>query len=343
MKWCTPNLITLTRFVCGLVVAAQFVGGDRHARADLMLTSSGIAENLTLATFASGFTDRGDGLGPIGVGFPASGGVLISVEGSTSSAVYQFATDANGQTAAGATLHSYAGFNSVGGIASVGSTLYMAEASLNRVIQLNNDGSPGATVASFAGNPVALATDPSDGHLFVSVFMNGIWDLNPTMGTAVEISTQNVDGISFDSVNRILYAATADATRVIGLNVETKTNVFDSGFIAGRPDGAALGFGSLAGNLFVNTNAGTVVEVNLSTLAQTTIADGGSRGDLVAVDPFDNSLFLTQADRVMRLSGPPGSGFGPAPVIPEPASLTLMGLGALCITFRCLLHKERVR
>ena len=326
------------RFLCGAVVVAQLLTGAGRAKAGMLLTAAGQADNFTLATFANGFVNRGDGLGPIGVGFPTTGGVLISVEGSTSSSVFQFATTANGQTAAGAILHTYAGGNSVGGIASVGSQLYMAEASLNRVIQLNNDGSPGATVASFAGNPVGLATDPSNGHLFVSVFQGGIWNLNPMTGIAKELSTQNVDGITFDIVHRILYGATADATRVIGLNVDTHTNVFDSGFIPGRPDGAALGLGSLAGNLFVNTNAGSVVEVNLSTLAQTTIADGGSRGDLVAVDPFDNSLFLTQSDEVTRLSAPPGGGFGQE--TPEPTSLTMLGLGALSIAGIAWLRKH---
>ena len=329
MKPLTRGLVTLERFLCGLATLALLVVGSRKGAADLMLTPAGVSENLTLTTVASGFTNRGDGLGPIGVGFPTSGGVLVSVEGASTSAVYQFATDANGQTAAGATLRSYAGGNSVGGIAAVGSALYMAEASLDRVIQLNNDGTPGATVGTFAANPVALATDPSNGHLFVSLFMDGIWNLNPTTGAATEVSTQNVDGITFDPGTRILYGATADGTRVIGINVDTSAKVFDSGVIPNNPDGAALGFGSLAGNLFVNTNGGTVVEVNLQTLAQTIIADGGSRGDLVAVDPFDNSLFLTQADRVMRLSAPAGSGFGQP--IPEPSSLTLLSLGAVGI------------
>ena len=43
--------------------------------------------------------------------------------------------------------------------------------------------------------------------------------------------------------------------------------VFDSGFIPGGPDGTAIGTsGSIAGELFVNTNGGTVVEVNINSL-----------------------------------------------------------------------------
>ncbi len=77
--------------------------------------------------------------------------------------------------------------------------------------------------------------------------------------------------------------------------------VFQSGTIATGPDGIALGTGPVAGNLFVNTNGGTVVEVNLKTAAQTIIASGGSRGDFVTVDPNNGTLLLTQTDRIMRL------------------------------------------
>src|SRR5262249_44638607 len=102
------------------------------------------------------------------------------------------------------------------------------------------------------------------------------------------------------------------------------------GFIPGVVDGSALGSGVLAGNLFVNTNGGTVVEVNLTTLAQTLIASGGSRGDFVTADPLDGSLLLTQTDRVLRLTAPPGGGFV-TPSVPEPAGLTLFGIGALSL------------
>ena len=51
-------------------------------------------------------------------------------------------------------------------------------------------------------------------------------------------------------------------------NVATKAVVFDSGNVAGMPDGITLGTGVLAGNLFANTNAGTLVEINLATDAE---------------------------------------------------------------------------
>jgi hypothetical protein len=87
--------------------------------------------------------------------------------------------------------------------------------------------------------------------------------------------------------------------------------VFDSGTISGGPDDIALGVGTLAGNLFVNTNSGELVEVSLKTAAQAVIASGGSRGDFVTVDPNNGTLLVSQSDRMMRLTGPSGGGFIP--------------------------------
>ena len=111
------------------------------------------------------------------------------------------------------------------------------------------------------------------------------------------------DGLAFDPSAGILYAAIHDGPggQVQGFDITTKAVVFDSGTIAGGPDGIALGKGPVAGNLFVNTNGGTVVEVNLATAAQTVIASGGSRGDFVTVDPNNGTLLVTQSDRIMRL------------------------------------------
>ena len=110
------------------------------------------------------------------------------------------------------------------------------------------------------------------------------------------------DGLAFDPSAGILYAAFDAGGRVQGFNITTKAVVFDSGTIAGGPDGIALGKGPVAGNLFVNTNGGTVVEVNLATAAQTVIASGGSRGDFVTVDANNGTLLVTQSDRIMRLT-----------------------------------------
>ncbi len=298
------------------------------ARAGMILTPAGIADNLTLTTFASGFSNRGDGLGPIGIGYPSNGGVLVSVEGANASLVYAFPSHADNQSAASVTPVTYNSGNSVGGIAQIGSTLYMAQSNLNQIIQINNDGTFNHVLTSL-NNPVAFAANPVPGHLFVSLFQGGIWDLNTLTGTATEFSTHNVDGLTYDPSTNRLYAADNFASKIIGFDVGTGTQVFDSGFIAGDPDGTAVGFGSLAGNLFVNTNGGTVVEINLATSAQTVIASGGSRGDLISVDPSNNSLLLTQSDSVLRLTAPLGSGFGPS-ATPEPSSLTLAGMGLLC-------------
>jgi hypothetical protein len=50
---------------------------------------------------------------------------------------------------------------------------------------------------------------------------------------------------------------------------------------------------------------------------------------LGAIDPTDDSLLLDQTDSILRLTAPPGGGFGSTPAAPEPASLTLLGLGSL--------------
>ena len=83
--------------------------------------------------------------------------------------------------------------------------------------------------------------------------------------------------------------------------------------------------GTLAGNIFANTNGGTVVEVNLATQLPPTIATGGSRGDFVTVDP-NGTLLLTQTDSIDRLTAPIGGSF----LTPESASSILMaGMGCL--------------
>ena len=75
--------------------------------------------------------------------------------------------------------------------------------------------------------------------------------------------------------------------------------------IQGDADGVALAStsapSSIAGNLFVNNNNGTIVMVDVHHHnAQSVIASGGTRGDFVAVGP-DGYLYATASDRVEQI------------------------------------------
>jgi hypothetical protein len=61
---------------------------------------------------------------------------------------------------------------------------------------------------------------------------------------------------------------------------------------------------------------------------QTVIANSGSRGDFVKVDP-NGTLLVTQGDSIVRLTAPAGGSFSS----PEPGSVGLIagGLGLLAV------------
>src|SRR5205823_4186619 len=67
----------------------------------------------------------------------------------------------------------------------------------------------------------------------------------------------------------------------------------------------AEGLGPQAGNLYVSCRDSTVVEVNIADpTRKTVIAEHGSTGDALQVDPKDNSLLVTQLDQIVRLTFP---------------------------------------
>jgi hypothetical protein len=78
-----------------------------------------------------------------------------------------------------------------------------------------------------------------------------------------------------------------------------------------------------------STNDGNLFEIDLATKAQTLIGSGGSRGDFARADPYNGSMLLTQTDSVLRLTPPPGGGFG-SPV-PEPSKLVLVACGGAVV------------
>src|SRR5262249_16652854 len=147
-----------------------------------------------------------------------------------------------------------------------------------------------------------------------------IWDVDPIAKTKTVFVNQSADGLSVSPDGTTLYGAING--RILGFNILTKAQVFDSGPIPGGVDGTAAGTGPIFSNfIFGNTNSGQVFEVNLTTSVQTLIATDGSRGDFVTVDPTNNTLLLTQTDTMVRLSGASFT------IVPEPTSALLLGLG----------------
>jgi hypothetical protein len=302
--------------------------------ASLTLTPAGMAQGLSLTTFASGFpsADAGGGTfgGPLGIAFPTTGGVLVSdLPGN----VRLFPNDLDGQNAASAPIgHNYGSANAVG-LAQVGSNIYMTAQALGDLVQINNNGTFNQIILTGLSVPVGLIADPFNGHLFVGAAGSSlIYDVDPIAKTKTPfVSNLTADGLSLSPDGTTLYAK--DVTgHIFGFNTTTKAQVFDSGFIPGGIDGIAVGTGLFSGLIFANTNGGTVVEVNLNTLAQTTIATGGSRGDFATVDPSTNTLLLTQTDSIVRLNG---ASF----TIPEPSSLVLGGLALVLLA--CASHQLR--
>ncbi len=300
------------RFLSLLGVAALTIAGTlslgNRANAQLTLTGAAATAGFTLSTFADNFPTEG-AIGPLGIAFNG-GHVLVSDYPGN---VRVFPTDTDGQHANTIAVAQNYGAHAAVGMATVGSSIYMTGQSSNGVVQLNADGTFNQNIVSYS-SATGIIANPTNGHLFVSNGSN-IIDVDPIAKTSTVFNGAGADGLSTDGTT--LYAAVSG--HVFGYDIVSKNQVFDSGFIS-TVDGTALGFGSLAGNIFANTNDGRIVEVNLSNSAQTLIASGGSRGDFVTVDP-NGTLLITQTSSIVRLT--PGAG-GSFSSTPEPGTVGLL-------------------
>lgn len=319
MKYPQLVLILLTTLCAGVFSDA--------ARAVMMLTTEGIARGFTLSTFATGFPTF-SGVGPLGIAFPGGGKVLVSDH---TGRVRVFPTGADGQNAATVTPSASFGNGNATGIAQVGSRIFMAQQSLGRVVELNADGTFKQVIVTGLPSVTGLTTRPGTGKLFASVVGTSprkIVEIDPVAKSFSTFrSGQTWDGLSFSADGSILYGAVlaGSSSRLQGYRLSDNTQVFD--VLAPFIDGTAVGAGVLNGFIFGNTNDGKMIEIDLSTATTKIIASGGSRGDFVTVDPSNNSLLLTQTDRILRLTAPSGGGFGGT--VPEPPTAWLLALGML--------------
>ena len=309
------------RFSFHLALALLAAAMVSPLHADMALTPAGVGDGFTLSTYASGFPNNG-AVGPVGITFESGGQVMVSSY--ANGLIDVFATDTDGQIYSGGTLSAtnYGGGNPAG-LATTGGKFYLAEQGSGAVVEVDANGNFVQTIVTGVPAATGIIADPINGHLFVSTLGNNvIWDVDPIAKTKTAFVFESADGLTIAPDGSVLYAEVGG--HILGFNTTTKVQVFDSGPISGV-DGTAIGFGSLAGNIFANTNFGQLVEVNLTTDVQTVIGTGGSRGDLVSVDP-NGSLLLTQTSTVLRLTPSSGGSFTP---IPEPSTLLMLGTGLL--------------
>lgn len=328
--------VTISAVLMSTLIAAIQPG---IAQADLMLTAAGSAEGFGLSTFATGFpttTHLGLLIGPLGIGFNSAGQVLVSDRFGD----VRLFPDTDGQNAGAVSpSQNYGDFSSLG-FARVGNAIYLATHVGNAVVQLNDNGTFNQTIVAGINTARDIVVNPGNNHLLVSS-QDGIWDVDPIAKTKVLVLGGATDGIAINGTT--LYGARAfngtNFNSIQGFQIGSWTKSFDSGPISGV-DGIAIGFGSLAGKIYGNTNFGEVWEVSLSNPSlQTLLASGGSRGDLVKVDLSNGSLLLTQSDRVVRLTAPEGGGF--TSPVPEPSTFVLAITGLAGLGMVTLRRKSR--
>ena len=322
MTICCLNM-RIRRFAFGFglatVVALAALSGSANAGA--ILTAAGIGGGFTLSTFVDQIPNGG-GVGPVGITNTSGGNIMVT--GYNNGEIRVF-SDSDGQHWSAGTA---AGTNyccgNIAGLASVAGRYYVARQASGDVIEVDAAGNLLGVIAGGLPAATGIVADAATNKLYVSTLGNNfIAAIDLTTHAVTTLVNVVADGLSVSGNGGILYVAAGDQ-HIRGYSTSTGLQVFDSGFIAGGIDGTATGSGSLLGNIFVNTNDGKLIEVDLNTLMQTIIVTGGSRGDFVSVDTNNGTLLFTQTDSVLRLIAPVGGGFGD---IPEPASLALLGLG----------------
>ncbi len=191
--------------VLGLTMSATFLPSS-PARAGLVLTAAGVAEGFQLSVFANNFPSDGL-LGPVGVAFPTTGGVLAS-DGPGN--VRLFPTDTDGQNAAAAPVTQSYGEGRAFDMAQSGGNIYMTQRDAGQVVQLNNNGTLNQVIAAGLVTPHGIVVDPLNGHLIVSSFTgNNVYDIDPVAKTANVLFNASLDGITISPDGKTLYGALA--------------------------------------------------------------------------------------------------------------------------------------
>jgi hypothetical protein len=324
--------------LCGVAVA---VTGPAHAQ--LALTPQGIADGFTLTTFVSGYSPAQ--YGPLAQGILPDGNVITGsafVGNSGMGTIYIF-KDVDNQTlgsALSATPYAFTTGNPQYAMATAGGQVYGAQAFGGTYEHFDNSGAhtPIAGLPSGLSSYLGMWGDVANGHI-VSSSNEGIIDINPSNGAVrVIVASPNCcDGVTVSPDGKTVYAETGGNIVAYDYTSGTLLNTYSGG--GHGPDGTGvIAGGKLSGDVVVNNNDGTVGLIDIKTGTETIIAMGGTRGDFVSPDTSNGTLFLSQDERIDRLSCGTGcsigGGGGGGTGVPEPATLTLLGLGLAALGLR---------
>lgn len=288
--------------------------------ATLTLAQQGAASGFTLTTFATVFPGHTGNMGPFGVAVASNGNVLVSIYASDTRYVFR---DADGQTL-GTALGSVtpSGTQSIA-YAHVGGKAFGGV--YPQFAQFNSDGTVNHVLTGVSQSPwFGMWGNQITGHILSTTGQGQIIDIDPNAnggtGSARVVASPGLgyDGVTVSPDGSIVYVV--QGNHIIGYNIASGAQVSDSGPLAGGPDGIAVisSTNSLNGQIVVNFNgptidAGFVGLLDPTTNVVTTIASGGTRGDYIAPDPSNGSVFLDYSDIVYRLSCGPNCVIGSSP------------------------------
>ena len=303
--------------------------------------------------------------GVIGVPGAWNGGQLIARENLNPN-IFEYSATQN-TTYQGTNLHGVVATHTISGLASGANVtrgtngfLYLPTSAGLQRVDPNNWATPAVTLTTFGGPGYGVNALPNGNIVYNAnagfATSTGIHIYNPTsnVDTLVYTAPALIDDIETSPTGLIALAGQANNT----ITLLTSSGSFIQSFpAAGGPDGLAFATTATPPALFSNNNDGTIRRYDFASgfnnlpTATTTIASGGSYGDIAVTGPdcafylieANNGVFATRWDNgvtnfdnsIIRIAAKQGCLFDP-PVgnAPEPNAAVLMLLGCAALGLR---------